>query len=298
MTWNNKNYHLAVIVILWIILVLNVLSFGKKDSARNLETIKVGGVENMESVQELYKSESYIAQQGAAIDQALSQINMAAIDTVEPTNTDGEENIWEEDINEEEVIIDEENVNNDIVSALKEIKDSAAIHWDEDARFTIIEYSELLCPYCKRQSDQGTINDVIEKYDGEVNAMFRNFIVHGAAAKLWEAIECVWDLWSEDDYFKFIEWAFALNGNLNDESMIGLADELLDIDDDDMKECLDSGKYNAIVNNQTSEWRRLFSVSGTPGNVIVDKLTGKFVLIPGAYPAEKFIEEIEKMKAE
>jgi thioredoxin-related protein len=42
----------------------------------------------------------------------------------------------------------------------------------------------------------------------------------------------------------------------------------------------------------------LFGVSGTPGNVIVDKQTGKFILIPGAYPPEKFIEEIEKMKAE
>jgi thioredoxin-related protein len=38
-------------------------------------------------------------------------------------------------------------------------------------------------------------------------------------------------------------------------------------------------------------------VTGTPGNVIIDKQTGKFVLIPGAYPAEKFVEEIEKMKA-
>jgi len=31
--------------------------------------------------------------------------------------------------------------------------------------------------------------------------------------------------------------------------------------------------------------------------VIIDKETGKFVLIPGAYPPEKFIEEIEKMKS-
>jgi hypothetical protein len=49
----------------------------------------------------------------------------------------------------------------------------------------------LLCPYCKRQSDNGTINTVIENYEGEVNALFRNFIVHGAAAKLGEGIACV-----------------------------------------------------------------------------------------------------------
>jgi hypothetical protein len=39
----------------------------------------------MEAVQELYKSESYIAQQGAAIDQALAQINMVPDVEAEPT---------------------------------------------------------------------------------------------------------------------------------------------------------------------------------------------------------------------
>jgi thioredoxin-related protein len=68
------------------------------------------------------------------------------------------------------------------------------------------------------------------------------------------------------------------------------------VDKADLKNCTDSGKYTADVNNETSEWRRLFAVSGTPGNVIIDNETGKFALIPGAYPAEKFIEEIEKLK--
>jgi len=40
----------------------------------------------------------------------------------------------------------------------------------------------------------------------------------------------------------------------------------------------------------------LFGVSGTPGNVIIDNESGEFVLIPGAYPMEKFEEEIENLK--
>jgi hypothetical protein len=75
MKCNKNNYHLLVIVVLAVMLVLSILSFFRKDSARNLETTKVGGVENMATVQELYKSDSYKAQQSAAIDQALAQIN-------------------------------------------------------------------------------------------------------------------------------------------------------------------------------------------------------------------------------
>jgi thioredoxin-related protein len=66
----------------------------------------------------------------------------------------------------------------------------------------------------------------------------------------------------------------------------------------DFNECVENSTYTTEVNDQTNEWRSLFNVTGTPGNVIIDKETGKFVLIPWAYPAEKFIEEIEKMKAE
>ena len=40
----------------------------------------------------------------------------------------------------------------------------------------------------------------------------------------------------------------------------------------------------------------MFGISGTPGNVIIDRETWKFVVIPWAYPVEKFVEEIEKLK--
>lgn len=60
--------------------------------------------------------------------------------------------------------------------------------------------------------------------------------------------------------------------------------------------CRFSGRHTQTVNNQTNEWRTLFGVNGTPWNVIVDRETWKFVAIPWAYPVEKFIEEIEKLK--
>lgn len=297
MKCNKNSYHRLVIVILAATLVLSILAFFRKDSARNLETTKVGGIENMAAVQELYKSDSYKAQQSAAIDQALAQINpQVNLDNEPSDDLDLEEDIeWDpKDVNEDS---DDAEVNNTMISKLEKIKDSTVVHGNKNARFTILEYSEFLCPFCKRQSNWGTINTVLEKYDGEVNAVFRNFIVHGGAAKLGESAECMKELWKEDKYFEFIENMFAYKWTLDVDSISEIADDLW-VDSDDMKECLDSDKYAAVVNNQTSEWRNLFGVSWTPGNVIVDKQTGKFVLIPGAYPPEKFIEEIEKMKAE
>jgi thioredoxin-related protein len=45
-----------------------------------------------------------------------------------------------------------------------------------------------------------------------------------------------------------------------------------------------------------NQWAKLFGVSGTPGNVIIDRETGKYNVLPGAYPAENFIEMINSMK--
>ena len=289
MKCNWKNFGIVTVIILAIMLVINIFTFVKKDSAWNLETIKVGGVENMEAVQKLYQSDSYIAQQGAAINQALAQI---WVNKEEPTNLNVDEN---SDTNVEEENI-AENANTDMISKLDEIKKTSIVHGNKNARFTILEYSELLCPFCKRQSSQWTINKVLEKYPSEVNAIFRNFIVHGGAAKLWEWLKCFQELWDKDKYYTFIENAFAHQWALNVDSMWDLAKDLW-ANKEDIVKCIESGKYTAAVNNEWNEWRKLFGVTWTPGNVIIDKETGKFVLIPGAYPPEKFIEEIEKMKS-
>jgi len=285
---SKKNYFF-VLWILFVLLAINLLSFFKKDNALKLETMKVGGPENMELVTKLYQSQEYIDQQTAAIDQALAQINMA--DSI-PNENDlllDEDSIENE--NNDEI---EETKNQSIIDELDNIKSSSSIYGKEDARFTILEYSELLCPYCKRHSDQLTLESVIKKFPNEVNTIFRNFIVHWQAAKLWEVIECVGELKSKSQH-DFIKNSFAYEGNLSVDILVDIAWKLW-VNKKTLQECIDSGKYTEAVNNQTNEWRTLFGVSWTPGNVIIDRETGKFVVVPGAYPAEKFIEEIEKLK--
>jgi protein-disulfide isomerase len=241
-----------------------------------------------------------MAQQTAAIDQALAQIGLAEMEMNWSMSENIDEDIvWEiEDLkenSEDKVGLEDWDKNNDMISKLKTIKASTPIHGNKNARFTIVEYSEFFCWYCKRQSNEGTINSVLEKYPTEVNAVFRNFVVHWWADKLAEGVACVWELWSEKDYFNFIEKAFAYEGNLSVEIFAEIAGDL-GIKAKDFNKCIEEWRYKEEIAKQSKEGRELFNVQGTPWNVIIDSKTGKFVLIPGAYPAEKFIEEIEKLK--
>jgi predicted DsbA family dithiol-disulfide isomerase len=45
-----------------------------------------------------------------------------------------------------------------------------------------------------------------------------------------------------------------------------------------------------------SQASSLFGVSGTPGNVIIDKETGNYVLVSGAYPVSEFVNAINTLK--
>ena len=85
---------------------------------------------------------------------------------------------------------------------------STPIRGKKDARFTIIEYTELLCPFCQRHSQAWTINSVMEQFPWEVNSVSRHFIIHGdEALQLASAMECIAEL-NPSAYYETFEEAF------------------------------------------------------------------------------------------
>jgi thioredoxin-related protein len=42
-------------------------------------------------------------------------------------------------------------------------------------------------------------------------------------------------------------------------------------------------------------WNQIFGITGTPGNVIINVQTGEYQVIPGAFPAENFIQTINSL---
>lgn len=81
----NKNTTTVVIALLALnVLLLAYVAFFKHDAVW-LETMKVGGSENMALVQQLYNSDMYKTQQTQAIQQVLSSINQPTQPTAAPT---------------------------------------------------------------------------------------------------------------------------------------------------------------------------------------------------------------------
>ena len=155
----------------------------------------------------------------------------------------------------------------------------------EDAKVTIIEYSDFECPFCGTLN-KDTISKIKEQYidSGQVKIVFRHFPLefHENAQKSAEASECAAE---QGKFWEYHDVLFDNQDNLNIENLKEYASDL-SLDTEKFNECLDSGKYESKVLSHISEGIQL-GITGTPTSYINGQV------LSGAQPFESFDEIIK-----
>jgi len=175
---------------------------------------------------------------------------------------------------------------------LAKLKDKWVIRWPEDAKITIVEFTELLCPYCQRQSEQWTITSAIQHFSGQVNSISRPFIIHGDTALLLSSVtECVAGLkpWVYYDVLDEAFWSYPVN-------MTGIVNIAIEnwVDKKSLQECVEEWKYIQSIIDLMNLWSELW-VYWTPWSIVINNESLKYKLISWAYPLETFVETIESL---
>lgn len=183
-------------------------------------------------------------------------------------------------------------VEQDVVNAIKE---DAHFTGDKNAKITWIEYTDVNCHYCKKMEQDGTAKTVLETFPETLNKTSSNFIGVGGAAsqKAAEILECAAVSGGSELYNSLLS-EVLISGNNSEETMLNFISENGG-SKDVVKACLDNGDSKEAVSRKFTRGQSQFGITGTPGNVILNNETGEYEVISGAYPAEKFIEVIEKM---
>lgn len=183
---------------------------------------------------------------------------------------------------------------------IADIKKTAFIEGNKEALITLVEYSDLECPYCIRQYKDGVIKQIHEKYGEKVNSIFKNFrgVPHENSEIEANATLCAGDLGGVEKYSAYYGAIFnrSNGGNgtgFSKDNLVPLAKEL-GLDTAKFQSCMESKKNIARFDAETTEGKRL-GVSGTPGTVIINNETGAYELIAGAYPASEFEKVIDKL---
>jgi protein-disulfide isomerase len=279
-----SSIHSIIIILLILNIIIGIAWLLKEDGAIKLEKLRAGGKENFAAIMDFYKSDNYKQQQAENIPSLLKQMEQSGSN---PTPTDPQAGST----------ATAPTTNTSIKEAIAKIRTDGYVQGKENARYTLVEYSDLECPFCKRHFQNGTIKSLVDQYPDQINYVLRHFPLqfHANAKMAWEAMECAAELKDPNAFYDMTAKIFGLT-NINKDAVINAAEEL-GINKTKFSECLNSGKYGAKVDAQMAEWQSLFGIRWTPGNVIVDSETGRFIAIPWAFPVEKFVQELQTLIA-
>ncbi|MBI2050573.1 MAG: thioredoxin domain-containing protein [Parcubacteria group bacterium] len=151
------------------------------------------------------------------------------------------------------------------------VTDSDWMRGNPEAGVTIVEYSDLECPYCK--SFHPEISQAVDEYKDRVRWVYRHFpltSIHPKAPKEAEAAECAGELGGNDGFWAFIDRVFEVTPSNNGLDVDELPDiaEYAGIDRADFTACLESGRWAEKVQQQAND-AVVAGGQGTPYSVIV-----------------------------
>jgi protein-disulfide isomerase len=165
---------------------------------------------------------------------------------------------------------------------------------DPNAKVTIVEFSDLQCPFCKRYLDE-THEQLKEKYidTGKVKFAFRHYpltSIHPNAQISSEAAECANEqgkFWEYHDkvFAEQDTWSPLTQTDVTN-ALIGYAGDL-GLNTDQFRSCVESEKYKDKV-NEDLEAGNLVQVDGTPAFFV-----NGYRLV-GAQPFSEFERVIEE----
>lgn len=243
------------------------------------EAMKVGGMENYEKLQELYKSDAFKSAQKQQIESAVAQMNGQ-----QPTDTTAG---TEEEFPSGKLTADQ----------ISQMKEGTFTMGEDDAKITIVEYTDPECPFCIRHYNDKTIENVMNKYNGEVNHIIKPVqgVNHTNTEYKSLALLCAGKLGGGEAFYGMYD---KIVGQSTPEAPVAkdkvstFAAEL-GLNAKNFATCVDTKE---MLSQYSANWQEAlsFKSGGTPGNMLINNETGEYKLVAGAYPVDSFTQIIDQ----
>jgi protein-disulfide isomerase len=167
------------------------------------------------------------------------------------------------------------------------------IHGAARAPYSIIVYSDLECPFCKRFA--GIAEKAAATVGEQVNVVWRHYPLdfHGeVAVREAAAAECVSRQAGDKGFFTFVDAVLAAtqtNGKGlpgGDAALAALAKDAGAGDEKLLKACVADASVAARVQDDMQDGIKA-GIEGTPGLILRDNLSGRAQVVGGALPQEQ-----------
>lgn len=172
------------------------------------------------------------------------------------------------------------------------------VQGNRNAKYQMIEYSDLQCPFCHRFYP--TAVEFLSKHK-DVAFVYRHYpldSIHPQAVPAAIASECVAKLGGAEAFYKFVDKVFTApednTGSLDATQFpVWAGDSGVDVAA--FNSCTDAKETKTRVDAQQKSGNS-YGVNGTPATFLVNVAAKKAVLIPGAYPIDQVEVAFAKVK--
>jgi protein-disulfide isomerase len=170
-----------------------------------------------------------------------------------------------------------------VVGDMRPVTEADHIRGPANARVTLVEYSDLECPFCKRFHP--TVQQLLQEYPNDVRWVYRHFPLeqlHAQAPKEAEATECAAD---QGKFWELTDLIYELtpsNDGLDLAQLPAYARQAGVANIPQFEACLESGKYADKVAADLAD-ATAAGGQGTPYSVLIGP-DGTKVPVSGAQP--------------
>lgn len=163
------------------------------------------------------------------------------------------------------------------------------IYGNPKARFTLVEYADTECGYCKKF--HSTPKGIVDASKGNVNWQFKHLAILGTTSvRKAEAAECVGEQLGNRAFWAFMNDVYHTSGDITSLARgVGANNQ-------EFQSCIAEGRYRQQILDD-AEYAKSQGLTGTPATMVVDNQTGRMQLLGGAQPAQAFLQVMRQMMA-
>lgn len=141
------------------------------------------------------------------------------------------------------------------------------IRGNPDAPVTLVEFSDMECPFCSRFHP--TAQQAIDEYRDQLRWVYKHFPldnIHSEARPAAEASECVWEQKGDEGFWRFADAMFEQQNRLGSEFYREVAEQI-GVNMSQFDDCVSSRKYQDKVEKDYQDGLQA-GVTGTPGSFV------------------------------
>jgi len=183
---------------------------------------------------------------------------------------------------------------------LNNIKSNYTLKWNSGATTTIVEFSDMECPYCIKLHNKQTIQNILKNSSWSINYVFKNFPLptHKNSEREAIASKCIEKISNSKKSLEFIDNVFKTTsgwGEWYDLSKIDKEITNLWLNNKDFNTCYINEKSRKMVIDEFNLWTSLW-INSTPTSLVINNKTGEYIMLKWDLPESNFNDAISKIK--